>query len=362
MRKSLLALAALWGASVSAHAAQTPADRAVPRYDHVFVIVEENKNYAQILDPKTAPNIARLAAEYGDATRFYGEVHPSEGNYVALLGGDTFGIRDDDAYYCRPGKADPQCPGATQPGYAGHTVHAPHLGDQLVRKGLDWKGYYEDIPAPGSLAVWAAGPHFDGMRTHALYASKHSGFLNFASAQDDPRRAEHLVGFEQLDADLASDHLPAFALIVPNQCDEMHGLSAGPQTPADCVYDNVAGLIARGDKVTAGLVEKIQATKAWRSRQNVAIVITFDEGSGPSREGCCGITPNALSNFGGGHIPTVVITNHGPRGVADATPYSHYSLLRTLEDAFGIEEHLGHAADTDKGVTPMVKLFAVSSR
>jgi hypothetical protein len=360
MRKPLLALAALWGASVSAHAAQTPADRAVPRYDHVFVIIEENKNYEQILDPKTAPNIARLAAEYGNATRFYGEVHPSEGNYVALLGGDTIGIHDDDAYYCRPGKVDPECPGAAQPGYADHTAHAPHLGLQLERKGLDWKGYYEDIPAPGSLAVNAGGPHFDGKRSHALYASKHSGFLNFASVQDDPRRAEHLVGFKQLDADLASDRLPAFALIVPNQCNEMHGLAPGPDTPEDC--SNTAGLIARGDKVTADLVARIQATKAWRSDQNVAIVITFDEGSGKSREGCCGITPDAPSNFGGGHIPTVVITNHGPRGVADDTPYSHYSLLRTLEDAFGVEEHLGHAADTDQGVTPMVKLFAVPRR
>ena len=53
----------------------------------------------------------------------------------------------------------------------------------------------------------------------------------------------------------------------------------------------------------------------------------------------------------------MVITNHGPRGVRDDTPYNHYSLLRTIEDAFGIDQHLGHAGDTDKGVTPMVKLF-----
>jgi hypothetical protein len=69
------------------------------------------------------------------------------------------------------------------------------------------------------------------------------------------------------------------------------------------------------------------------------------------------VTPGAASNFGGGHIPTIVITNHGPRGLADPTPYSHYSLLRTLEDAFGITVRLGHAADADRGVKPMVALF-----
>ena len=42
--------------------------------------------------PEWAPNLNRLAAQYGSATRFYAESHPSEPNYVAMLGGDTFGI------------------------------------------------------------------------------------------------------------------------------------------------------------------------------------------------------------------------------------------------------------------------------
>jgi hypothetical protein len=360
MRTPLLALAALLGFSAPAWA-QTAADRAVPHYAHIFVIIEENKNYDQILDPKIAPNIANLAAEYGNATRFYGEAHPSEENYVALLGGDTYGIHDDDAYYCKAGSTDAQCPGAAVSGYADHTVHAPHLGLQLEHKGLSWKGYYEDIPAPGSLAVNAGDANFDGTRNTALYASKHSGFLNFAAAQTDPHRAEHLVGFKQLDADLASGKLPAFALIVPNQCNEMHGLR-GAHIPADCDYGNTEGLIRRGDRVTGELVKRIQATPAWRSHENVAIVVTFDEGFGSSRDGCCGVTPDAPSNFGGGHIPTLVLTNHGPRRVKDDAAYNHYSLLRTIEDAFGIQEHLAHAAETDKGVAPMVPLFAAPQR
>lgn len=360
MTLKLLPLLAILGLAVAGAVQADPltaADRAIPRYDHIFVIVEENKDYAQVMNPAVAPNISALAAEYGDAAQFFGEVHPSEANYVALLGGDTFGIHDDDGFFCHAGLSDPACAGAAAPGYADHTVTARHLGQQLDAVGLSWKGYYESLPEPGSMVVTASDPRFDdGTRKTALYAAKHSGFMNFAAVQADPRRAEHIVGFDRLAADLASGALPNFAIVVPNQCNEMHGLH-GPGLPPGCESGNAPALIARGDKVVGDLMARIQATPAWKSSKRFAIVITFDEGAGKTREGCCAVTPDAVSNFGGGHIPTVVITNHGPRRVRDMTPYNHYSLLRTIEDAFGVREHLGHAADTAKGVAPMAGLF-----
>ena len=356
----MLRIAVLGALIAASLAGFTHAAPSVPRYRHIFVIVEENKDYKQILDPAVAPHIATLAATYGNATQFFGEVHPSEANYVAMLGGDTFGIHDDDGVICHAGMTDPACAGAAAPGYADHTVRAPNLGGQMEAVGLTWKGYYETLPEPGSMAFKAGDPSYGpGMDKAALYAQKHVGFLNFAAVQNDPRRAEKIVGFGQLRADLAANTLPNFALIVPNQCNEMHGLH-GEGVPADCDGANLAQLIGRGDKVVCELVTKLQATKAWKSRENVAIVITFDEGAGKTREGCCAVTPDAPSNFGGGHIPTIVITNHGPRAIADDTAYNHYSLLRTFEDAFGIQTHLAHAADTDKGVVSMVKLFATT--
>ena len=146
---------------------------------------------------------------------------------------------------------------------------------------------------------------------------------------------------------------------MPNQCNEMHGLK-GDGVPADCDSANKPGLIRRGDRVVGELVRDIQATAAWKGPGNAAIVITFDESGDKGREGCCGVTPAAPSNFGGGHIPTVVITNHGPRGVKDETPFNHYSLLRTLEDVFRLDGRLGHAADTAHGVRPMARLFAAT--
>ena len=329
-------------AAAAARSATTADDLKVPRFSHLFVIVNENKDYAQILNPAVAPHIAGLAKAYGNATEFYGEVHPSEGNYVALVGGDTYGINNDDPY--------------SSPG---HTISAAHIGTQLQAAHLSWKGYYESLPAPGSGVITASDPAFDnGTKKTALYASKHSGFMNFASVQRDAQRAQHIVGFEQLERDIASDSLPSFALIVPNQCNDMHGLSGSSALPADCEHTNISGLIGRGDAMVGTLVEKLQATAAWKSQSNVAIVVTFDEGAGDKNQGCCGWEPGSAANFGGGHIPTIVITNHGPRALTDPTPYNHYSLLRTIEDAFGIHTYLGHAAQSDRGVKPMLPLFA----
>jgi len=73
------------------------------------------------------------------------------------------------------------------------------------------------------------------------------------------------------------------------------------------------------------------------------------------------VTPDAPSNFGGGHIPTIVVTNHGPRGLSDDTPYNHYSLAADPGGRLRAPRALGHAADTDKGVRPMTKLFATAA-
>ncbi|SRR5579872_780747 len=363
-------LAILTTAALVARAAVGQAaggDGAVPRYAHIFVIVLENKDQSQVIDPAAAPNIARLAKTYGLASHFYAESHPSEPNYVAMVSGDTYGIRDDDAYYCHSGLKNQYCEKSMRPGYVNHTLTQPDLGSQLTSAGLTWKGYYESIPKPGSEAIVAGDPSWGAAAAHwELYASKHSGFLNFAAIQNSPKRSSLLVGFDQLDRDLAGPDMPALAFIVPNQCNDMHGLDPADYSadvaaaiPHECLHDNAAGLIKRGDVEVAKLVDKIQASPAWKAQANAAIVITFDEGSTDTPMGCCGIDPKSPSNFGGGLIPTVVITNNGPRGLVDPTPYSHYSLLRTIEDAFGVHEYLGHAADTSAGVQPMVPLFAV---
>ena len=342
------------------------AEGAIPRYDHVFVIVEENHTANQILGSGRAPAFDRLAQTYGSATQFFAETHPSEPNYIAMLGGDTLGVTDDDAYYCKPKMDADGCESSESDDYVDHTTAKPGLMDQIAASGLTWKGYFEDIPAPGSPAYRSAETDEPGPeKPEGLYASKHNGFMNFKSVQDDPRRAEKIVGFDALTADIAKGALPNFAVIVPNQCNDMHGM-IGRHVPWDCFFLNHSGLVARADRQVADLVARIIASPQWQARGNAAIVITFDENdtgrSGGRPRGCCGSNPDDPANPGGGWIATIVITNHGPRGLKDPTPYNHYSLLRTMEQAFGIKTYLGHAADTNKGVTVMAPLFELRGR
>lgn len=327
-------------------------DAGVPHYDHIIVIVEENRSYATILDQNHAPAIAGLAKTYGQASQMFAERHPSEPNYVAMLGGDTFGIADDDSWYCVAGSTQPNCRGSDKPGFVTHLIDGPNLATQLAAKGLGWRAYLENLPAPGSLAIFSPET---ADAPAALYAAKHSGFTNFATVHADPNLATELVGFDALHRDLQSGSVPPFAYVVPNQCDEMHGITS-PKAPSDCTGE---GLIRRGDAEIHDLVTEIQASPIW-AHGNTAVVITWDEDDKADRapglpQSCCVVDAD---NPGGGHIPTIVMTNHGPRGLNDPTPYDHYSLLRTIEDAFGLSGHLRHAGDA--AVQPMTPLFAIT--
>ena len=336
----------------------------MPHYDHILVIIAENQSFNRMMTGSETPNLQRLANTYNLATGFYAETHPSEGNYIAIVGGSTFGVHDDDAWYCKPGSTERYCDKSTTTAYADHTIRGRSLVDQLEERGLTWKGYFQDIPAPGTDEVrWPDPDNPPAGQPGGLYVVKHNGFMNFARVQADPQRKTKIVGFDQLERDLDAGAIPNYAHIVPNQCDNMHGIT-GPHVPPDCTKTNDAGLIPRGDAMIGRLVERITRAAFWSAPANSAIVITFDEDGKPrdpaERQGCCGVEPGSPANFGGGHIPTIVITNHGRHGIVDPTPYNHYSLLRSTEQAFGIDEYLNQAANTQAGVRSMAPLFAVA--
>ena len=127
-----LVLTALVCSAIACHAQPPPS---VPRYAHVFVIVEENKNLEQIMDPAATPNIAALGATYGVATSFYGEVHPSEANYVALLGGafeQIVPVEYDTAGSCRLQTHDAFEERRLAHAVAAHQAHARTGGDVKI--------------------------------------------------------------------------------------------------------------------------------------------------------------------------------------------------------------------------------------
>ncbi|HEY6398348.1 MAG TPA: alkaline phosphatase family protein [Solirubrobacteraceae bacterium] len=317
----------------------------VPHYQHIVEIMMENQIYGTIIGNRSAPNINALANRYGLATRYFGVTHPSEPNYVASIGGSYFGIQDDNQFYCTPALAstDPNCAGTT----VNHTVSERSLADQLTAAGMTWKGYFQNLPYVDPSHVVRSGPNANGpyafkwpSNTDALYASKHNPFVNFTSTQGELSR---MVPDNQLGVDLLTGRLPNYSLVVPDQCHDMHGTSG---------CSELNGLVQAGDQYVATTVREVMASPTWKEGNN-AIVITWDEDDysdvGKPGTGCCGADP------GGGHVATIVITNHSPGHVTDNTAYNHYSLLRTFEAAFGLP-CLRHACDRE--VLTMARLFA----
>jgi phospholipase C len=340
------AVAAVAWLATPAVSSASNANAAIPRYQHIVEIMMENTSFHTIIGNPNAPQINALADRYGLATDYFGVTHPSEPNYMANISGSFFGVQDDNQFYCTPAMAstDPNCAGTT----VDHTVTAQNLADQLTAARMTWKGYFQSLPPIPSSGLIMTGPNANGPYTFkfpsnaiALYASKHNPFLNFTGTQG---ALANMVPDTQLASDLASGDLANFSLIVPDQCHDMHGTST---------CEDTNGLIAAGDAYVGNTVREIMASKVWQHGRN-AIVITWDEDdfsdAGQPGTGCCGADP------GGGRVVTIVITNKTKHPIIDNTPYNHYSLLLSYEDAFGLP-CLENACDRADGVRPMTPLF-----
>lgn len=310
----LLALCLTFAASAPSLDAQN-----FPKYDHVFLIIMENENYNQVIGNANAPIINALAQDYGLATNYTGVADPSEPNYVAMLGGDFFNITDDDPYW-----------------FPGHTINANNLMSQLEAAGKTWRGYFQSMPYPGYRGYCFPDKCNGIPDADTQYVTKHNGIVNFTDLQT-PTELGKMFPLTQFTTDLAAGALPNFSYIVPNECNDMHG------APPWCVDSDNTGtveqswLIAQGDKFVGTVVNQITSSSMWEAGNN-AIVVTFDEG-----------------NVAASQVATIVVTNHGPRGVTDKTPFNHYSLLASLQQTFGLGCLLNSCT-----ATPMTSLFAIT--
>jgi hypothetical protein len=302
----------------------------VPHLDHVFLIMEENNGFKDVIPNPAAPNLDYLARTFGLETHYFGlSTDSSETNYVGLLGGSLHGVTSDDAYWK-------------------NKVNAPSLISQLDHAGVSWKAYLQALPHPDYQGICYPARCNGAPDSDPLYVSKHDAIQNYTTSWN-PRDWSRQVPIGELAADLRSGDVPRFSYVVPDECHDMHG------DPPYCLDSgNIRDpqnqhLVAVGDALLGQLVSAITHAKFWAQGNN-AIVVTYDNGDGAA--GCCDAKP------GGGRIATVVITSHGPRHLADAQLANHYSLLSTLEHLFGVG-CLEHTCDTAH-VRPIYPLFAVT--
>ncbi|HEV7213646.1 MAG TPA: alkaline phosphatase family protein, partial [Chloroflexota bacterium] len=223
-------------ATVSARSATSSAG--IPAFTHVFLIVLENAGFDQVTQGNAMPYLNQLGKTYSIATHYYAVTHPSLPNYLALLGGSTFGIQSD----CTT------C-----------SVSGPNLVDQLEKDNKSWTAYIEGMPAACSpVPLWPIG----------RYAKKHNPFLYFSDIRDNTQRCRHIVPFSGFAADLAKGNVAAFTWITPDLCHDGH----------DCP-------LSQSDQWLATTVPMILNTTAFR--QGGVLFITFDEAEGADAGGCC---------------------------------------------------------------------------
>ena len=240
---------------------------AVPRPDHVVVLILENHSSASIIGNPDAPYINALASSGANMTQSFAVTHPSQPNYIALFSGSLNGVTDNT------------CP---------HTLGMDNLGAQLGAAGLGFAGYSEDLPSVG----------FTGCGSGA-YARKHNPWVNFTNV---PATAN--LPLTSFPTDYAT--LPAVSFVVPNLNNDMHD-----------------GSIGQGD---SWIRDHLDGYVQWAQQHNSVFVLTFDEDD----------------NTAGNQIATLILGQRVQPGQYSER-ITHYSVLRTLEDAFGLAA-LGEAA------------------
>jgi hypothetical protein len=219
------------------------------------------------------------------------------------------------------------------------------LADQLDRAKVSWKGYMGDMGATTPCRHPALNTQ-DGTQQAKVgdqYAARHNPFVYFHTIIDDPARCQaHVV---DLDANLTNDlstvaRTPRLSFITPNLCDDGHD--------APCV-DGRPGGLKSADAFLQTWVPKITGSPAFK--KDGVLIVMFDESdAAPNADtrSCCHEqsgpnTPSpGITGKGGGLMGAVVISRFVTPDTVTDEPYNHYSLLRTLEDLYGVS-YLGYA-------------------
>jgi uncharacterized protein YjdB len=250
------------------------------QFGHVFVVTEENTDYVDVTS-SSMPYLTGLAAQYGLATQYYANTHPSIGNYFELATGQV--LTNDDG--------------------SSTIENVPNIVRSLVAAGKTWKSYAESIPN----ACYLGGDTGN-------YARKHNIFPLLSDVANDPTgQGCNNVPFTQFATDLANGTLPTFSNIVPNLCNDAHDCSLG--TADSWLQSNIAPLIASPVFQQDGL-----------------LIIVFDESGGDN-------------TLGGGRVFwTAISPSKSKRGYQSTTTYQHPSTLRLILKGLGVTTYPGAAA------------------
>jgi phospholipase C len=328
----LISIAALAVAPVRAAALE-----GVPHFDHIAVVVLENESFDATWGPSSpAAYLNSLRAQGGFADQYYAIGHASLDNYIAMVSGQPdqpitgSDCAANNLYTCAQAQLA--------------MSNGRNLSDQLDAAQLSWRGYMDSMPSPcfhADYSPTAAPP--DPYQGHSTappagnYADRHNPYNYFPDiVGNDGRCTEHVLPYTSLAGDLRANRLPAFSFITPDTCHDGHD--------APCAGGEPGGLVSADAWLKAQMPPLIRYLNAHHG----LLLITTDESSSSDWSGCCTGGPGGSHGFGG-RVGLLALGAGVPQGQVSHTPYDHASLLRTVEDSFGISEHLNNASTA----TPM---------
>ena len=373
LRKAVLACAlvgALLAAVIPALAGGAKGAAASPTLGikHVFVIVLENEDYSATYQSNPNPYLGKVLRQQGTLlSNYYGIGHQSNDNYLAMISGQAPNPMTQadcpDYVDFEPSPALINSSGQAVGVGCVFPPNVPTIADQLQARHLTWHGYMEDMgntitrePAHCGAPTQSAGTGMqDGTQSATAtdqYAARHNPFVYFHSLIDSGSCHANVVPLYRLTHDLRTvATTPNFSFITPNLCDDGHD---SPCTGKDSKGSNAGGLVSI-DHFLSTWVPRIESSPAFK--KDGLLVITTDEAAFQSdASACCGEQPGPNSPMpgvygaGGGRTGALVIGRCVTGARTDSTAYNHYSLLRSLEDIFGIRSggsdgagHLGEA-------------------
>ncbi|SEM54326.1 alkaline phosphatase family protein [Paenibacillus sp. OV219] len=228
--------------------------------EHIVIVVEENHSYKQIVGSSNAPYMNALIKQGALFTSAYAITHPSQPNYLALFSGSTQGLKDDGCH--KPFRTD-------------------NLGAELLKSGLTFTGFSEDMPKTGFTGCWAGG-----------YGRKHNPWVQFSNIP-----AKLNKPYKAFPKDYSK--LPNVSFVIPNHQNDMHD-----------------GTVKEADD---WLKTNIRDYAKWAQTHQSLLIVTWDEDDFSKKN----------------QIPIIMVGSMIKPGKSEQR-INHYSVLRMIEEMYDI--------------------------
>ncbi len=286
--------------------------------DHVVVVIEENHDYSQVVGNANMPYLNNTLIPGGLLlTNATGVEHPSQPNYLDLFSGSNQGVTNDSPV-----------PGTTSNPATQTPLTSPNLAAQLIHAGYTFGAYSENLPSAGSLTYYSDGTtSYDtnpgNNPAYYLYARKHNPWTDWQATSgyaavgntSNTLPASINQPLSALPTDFST--LPTVSFVIPNQCNDMHGV------PGVCDYPTTSGdandqtLASNAD---AFLQNQLGAYATWAQTHNSLLMVTWDENDFTAAN----------------HIATVLFGAGVTPGTTSNQAVNHYNMLNTIDTMYGL--------------------------